>query len=226
MGEVVGNVEEKDTTYRLTRTTTFNGRVEPIWMHFSKTKDQRGMIGSFFEKRRVKSLVQSIHDNLAAQRANGGTNWDREDGECIANMKVDKMGFLQELRNAVSRKIPPSQTSRVQHFSSVREWNAFYIPVDFAQPFEVPGATPKDVIPVGSAVRLLEELKLIGEVLGAEKKMNVEKMPGFMQMKQEDVEKADQKAVHDPTFWPVFSFCILKKLACVSVEKNFPIVLA
>jgi hypothetical protein len=222
----VGNVEEKDTTYRLTRTTTFNGRVEPIWMHFSKTKDKRGMIGSFFEKRRVKSLISSIHDNLAAQRANGGTNWDREDGECIANMKVDKMGFLQELRSAVGRKIPPSQMARVEHFTRVREWNAFFLPVDFAQPFDVPGAIAKEVIPVGSSVRLLEELQLIGEILGAGKKMNVEKMPPFMQMKQEDVEKADQKAVHDPTFWPVFSFCILKKLADLSVQHNLPIVLA
>ena len=222
----MGNVEEKDTTYRLTRTTTFNGRVEPIWMHFSKTKGKRGMLGSFFEKRRVKALISAIHDNLAAQRANGGTNWDREDGECIANMKVDKMGFLQELRNAVSRKIPSSQMSRVEHFTRVREWNAFFIPIDFALPFDIPGANAKEVIPVGSSVRLLQELALIGEVLGAGKKMNVQKMPGFMQMKAEDVEKADQKAVHDATFWPVFSFCILKKLADLSVEKNLPIVLA
>lgn len=222
----MGNVEEKDTTYRLVRTATFNGRVEPVWMHFSKTKDQRGMIGSFFEKRRVKALIQSIHDNLAAQRADGGTNWDREDGECVANMKVDKMGFLQELRNTVSRRVPSSQLSRVSHFTGVREWNAFYVPVDFSTPFDVPGATAKEVIPVGSSVRLLEELKLIGQLLGAERKMNVDKMPPFMQMKQEDVEKADQKAVHDPSFWPVFSFCILKKLAGLSVETNLPIVFA
>jgi hypothetical protein len=216
----MGNVEKKDTTYSLSRSTAFNARVEPIWMHFSKTKNQRGMIGSFFEKRRVKSVIASIHDGLRLQKAADGGNWDREDGECAANIKVPKMGFFQELRDALRRKLQTSQQSRVEHFTRVREWNALYIPVDFSLPFEASG------VPIGSAVRLQEELKYIGQLLGLPRHMNAERMPPFMQMKIEDIAKADEKAASDRYFWPSFSFCILKKLADVSIEKNLPIVFA
>ncbi len=223
----MGNVgeKEKDTTYRLTRTTGFNARVEPIWMHFDKTKDQRGMLGSFLEKRRVKGIISAIHDHLAAQRA-AASDWDRDEGECVGNMKIAKMGLLQELRDAVGRRIPPRKMPQIEHFTRVRESNSFCIPVDFPQPFEVPGATSKEVIPICSSVRLAKELELVGEMLGVARKMNPAKMVPFMLMKEDDVAKADQKALSDVTFWPSFTFCILKKLADLSVEKNLPIVFA
>lgn len=221
----MGNVEEKDTTYRLTRSTSFNARVEPIWMHFRKTQDRRGMIGSFLEKRRVKSLITAIHDGLAAQGI-VPSGWDREEGECACNMKVDKMGLLQDLRSMVGKKMSKSRLPEIRHFAHVREWQSFCVPVDFARPFDVPGLRSRDVIPIGSSVRLQQELQVIGDVLRVGKKLNADKMVPFLQMKEADVLKAETKAQSDPSFWPVFSFCILKKLADVSVERGLPIVFA
>jgi hypothetical protein len=215
--------EKGDTTYRLVRSSSFNGRVEPIWMHFRKTQDRRSMIGSFLEKRRVKTLVSQIKEALQGQGA-PQVAWDREEGECVASLKVARMGLFFELRQLATRKIPASRHERIPHFLRVRESNAYSIPVDFAEPFEVGGPESRDRVPIVSSVRLQKELDWLGDTLQIGRKMKVDKMVAFMRVEEPDVAKADSK--HDPTFWSSFGFTCLKKLADLSVEHTLPIVFA
>jgi hypothetical protein len=206
------------------RFSGFQARVEPIWQAYKLLKPKLGFFERFRERRAIRRRVQAIRTQLA--RAGAETSappWDRAEGECVCNLRVGKLGLLQDLREHVSKHLNQSAQEKIPHFLRHREWNAYYLPVDFDPPFSVRGEG-RDLIPVGSSVRLRDELGAIDQIFRFGEMVSPEKLAPHVKVSESDIIKFDTTNDENPEFWICFGFSLLQKLCAESVKHTLPIV--
>ena len=170
----------------------------------------------------MKKLVGRINDHLKAIGAdlNG---WDTPQGKCIVNLRVEKFGVLEDLR-AFVRESDGGLARKCGHLLNGRERNAYALPVDFEQPFLLD--QDGDRVPVGSAIRLKEELAAIEKTLHVSDSLSPDKMVSFLHASETDISRYESKVLTDPLFWTKFGFVLLSKLVRSSVESGLPITFA
>lgn len=200
----------------------FQARVEPIWLAYRLAKPKLSLFGRLRERRAVRRRIHAIRAHLAEIGAPPSA-WDREEGECVCNLRVGKLGLLQELRERVSRQLDPPARDQIPHFLRHREWNAYYLPVDFAHPFSIRGKG-RDLIPIGSSVRLRDELGALDRIFRFSEMVSQDKLAPHIRVSESDIIKFDTTNDENPDFWICFGFSLLQKLCAESVKHGLPIV--
>ncbi|HLG43235.1 MAG TPA: hypothetical protein VI643_07705 [Planctomycetota bacterium] len=200
----------------------FVARVEPIWQQLKLKKTKLGFFEYWGERRRIKRRIAQIRKQLKDMGVTGG-NWDRADGECMCNLRVGKMGLLQDLRERVSKDLSASAREKLPHFLRHREWNAYYLPVEFPQPFSIHG-DGRDLVPVGSSPELRDELGALDEIFRFGEMVSPEKLAPQLKVSESDIIKFDTTNDENPEFWICFGFSLLKKLCDESIKHALPIV--
>ena len=99
------------------------------------------------------------------------------------------------------------------------------LPVDFAQPFAVPGEDGEKRLSIASAPRLKEELEILNETLHVEDNFRMKKMVDYLDATQEDILKFET-TFDDDLFWTHFCFILMRKLVLRSEESGCPILFA
>lgn len=219
----MGEDKPSDSTiYRLAKGTGFNARVEPITHNVTRLRKELGWIQYMKERSRVKKLVSRINDHLKSTGIDPG-GWDTSQGKCIVNLRVEKLGVLEDLRGFV-REDDGGLARRCGHLLNGRERNAYAIPVDFEQPFLLD--QDGDRVPVGSSIRLKAELEGIEKTLHVADSLSPDKMVSFLHASETDISRYESKVLTDPLFWTKFGFVLLSKLVRSSVESGLPITFA
>lgn len=209
--------------FRMTRSSGFDGRVMPIWHDLRVFRRKMGLLERLREKSRLRRLVQAINAALAA-RGSDSLQWDREDGDCVCHLHVERVGLLEDLRRFAHEGLPSGKARHLPHLLSGRDKHALYLPADFPTPFLVHDGTQD--IPVGSAPNLLAELATLDKFLHVESELTLPAEANRVVASQEVVQKFDSKAMYDPLFWAKFGYLVLKKLATSAVEHRLPAILS
>lgn len=211
--------------YRTTRETGFSARVEPIWRNVAQVRKQLGFLGHRKERNRIKRLVTAINDSLATAGVDAA-GWDREEGECICHLRVERLGFLEDLRRFAREGLPTNVGRTLLHLLGSREKHALYLPADLERPLLVSdGATD---VPAGSSMRLAQELAVIDKYLQVEREFALARMAkaNFINASEKDLTSLESKAMFDPLFWAKFGYVVMKKLTEASIESKLPIILS
>lgn len=213
------------------RKMLFDARVQPFWLWHRNPRKILGLFDAEYKKRRrYEAIVRAIGQGLQEQGIDPA-GWDQRDGECVCNLKVDRLGVLQDLRMFAGELDQKSTTdiyegkvdSRFVHLIRNRDRDAFYLPIDFPEPMLILEHETREYLPVGSAVRLQRELDLLNREIRIEKTFKLKGMVDFFQAGDEEIRQFDLRFGNDPQFWMKFSFVLLQKLAKKSVECGFPI---
>jgi hypothetical protein len=209
-----------DTTIRYVNNLDFNARVEPIWHNIKKLRPKLGFIGYFKERFRVKRLVKAVNEGLQKQGVDPA-GWDRREGDCVCNMRIEKLGAIHDLRNYARERLP---SSPLPHLLQHRDRNAIYLPLEFTQPFRISDKGRNTA--VGSAVNLHKELQAVEALLRAQETLDPQKMVPFMHADSKAIDMYESKMAHDPMFWAKFGYVVLKKLTDMSAKTQLPIIFA
>lgn len=210
---------------------SFDARVQPFWLPLKDRTHPLGFFESWKRKRHLTTILRAINAALQTQSV-GAANWDQSPGECLCNLRVDRMGVLQDLRTFAARQDDQSATevfngnaeSRFRHLIKNRDRSSFYIPIDFAEPFMIHDPETRDLVPVGSSVRLRRELTLLNKDLKVEETFQIKKMVDFLQATAQDIARYEVSFANDPLFWVKFGYVLLDKLAQKSIQSRLPIV--
>lgn len=208
----------------------FDARVEPFWGWMTSQRKELGFFGTWKRKRRMQGIVRAITVSLAEQGVDA-PDWDKAEGSTVCNLRMDRLGVLQDLRVMAASLDKQSATeiylgqadSRFVHLIKNRDRDSYYLPIDFPEPLMVLEAETKEFLPVGSSVRLMRELAELDKVLRIEKTFQVKKMVDFFQAGEPEIIQFDKRYGHDPQFWLKFGFVMLQKLAKKSVESGLPV---
>jgi hypothetical protein len=210
----------------------FDARVEPIWFRLLKTKKSCSPADFAEKKKAIDRTIALANASIRGQGAEPG-NWDTVEGECVANIRIDRLAALHDLR-VQAAKIEGSSPqavaegkagSRFAHLIKGRDRFSYYLPVDFPAPFEIElkeGGGGK--VPIGSSVRLSAELAELNRALKAEGTFKIANMVDFLEASAEDMAKYEAHFNIGGAFWAKFGFVILSKLARKSIEHNMPII--
>lgn len=207
----------------------FDARVEPFWLW--RKKNNLGFFAAWKKKRRMQAIVRAIREGLAAQDVEAG-DWDQGDGEVVCNLRMDRLGVLQDLRLYAAGLEKKSATeiyqgesdSRFAHLIKNRDRDAYYLPIDFPDPLLVLEHETKEFLPVGSAPRLLRELAELNKELRMEKTWKLKAMVDFFQAGEGEIRQFELRFGNDPNFWMKFGFVMLQKLAKKCVETKLPVI--
>lgn len=200
----------------------FQARVEPIWLAYRLAKPKLGFWERIRERRAVRRRIRAIRARLAEVGA-PASGWDRAEGECVCNLRVSKLGLLQDLREYVSRHLNQPARNQIPHFLRHREWNAYYVPVDFEQPFSIRGEG-RDLIPIGSSIRLQDELGALDQIFRFGEMVSPDTLAPHVTVSESDIIRFDTTNEEHPEFWLCFGFSLLRKLCAESVKHGLPIV--
>lgn len=211
----------------------FDARVEGFWQPLKDPRHPLGFFESWRKKRRLTALLRTLNAGIAAQEAAPGA-WDQKQADPICNLRIDRLGVLQDLRTFAAHQDNQSATevfegaaeSRFLHLIKNRDRTSYYVPVDFAEPLMIHDPDTHEMIPVGSGPRLLRELALLNKTLRVQETFQIKKMVDFLQATSKDLARYEANFAHDPLFWVKFGFILLDKLARKSAESGLPIVFA
>ena len=210
-----------DTTiFRILSPMPFNARVEPMWHNVDRIKRKLNLIQWVKERGRVRRIVELVNDGLRGQGLSPD-GWDKGDGSCMCNLRLDRRGVLQDLQ-AYARDCFPD--SNIAHLYVARDKNAFYLPIDFPMPIFVKDG--KHDVPVGSAIRLRDEMEILKPALQSDEFLDSKKMVAYFHASQKEVAKLETKAQYDPQFWAKFGAVLLSKLLDASLDNKMPIIFA
>ena len=182
----------------------------------------------FFERRRergrLQRIVKSINLQVVGQKANPD-GWESQDGGCICNLRVAKMGLVRELKSWIGtgHETAPSEWP---HLHALRDRPCMLVPRIFGAPISVDPGGGEEAIPVASAVRVRAELGEINDRFRIDETFALKKMVDFLDATERDISIYESKLGTSEGFWAKFSYVLLKKLVDVSVEKNLPVLLA
>lgn len=219
-----GEPKPSDSTiYRLAKGTGFNARVEPIWHNLSRIRKTIGWIQYVRDKSKLKKLIGRVSEHFKEINV-AADGWDTTQGKCVVNLRVEKLGVLEDLRTFVKQDSSGRLAAKAGHLLNHRERNAYYLPVDFEKPFVVD--QDGDKIPFGSSVRLRQELEAIDQVLCSSDSLAADKMVNYLHASETDISRFESKVLMDPLFWTKFGYVLLMKLARSSAESGLPIIFA
>ncbi|OHB74734.1 MAG: hypothetical protein A2Z34_05350 [Planctomycetes bacterium RBG_16_59_8] len=199
-------------------TTGLDARVEPLGNVLDRAKESLGLLGSFREKRRWKKIVEKINERIRAMTGGSAILRDDRRGEPVCHLKIARPEMFEALKAFAGTK------GSFRQLAGIREEGSWYLPVDFAEPFGVEGAGDGETLPVGSAVRLRDELVALNKFLRVEESFALKNMVDFMDAGEAEIAKFEKRLNADGDFWLKFGFVTLKKLADRSVEHRYPIV--
>ncbi len=207
----------------------FDARVEPFWSW--QSRKTLGFFAAWKKKRRLQAVVRAIRDGLAAQGIDAGA-WDQGDGKVVCNLRMDRLGVLQDLRlfaaglekKSASEIYQGEADSRFVHLIKNRDRDAYYLPIEFPEPIMVLEHETREFLPVGSAPRLVRELTELNRELRIEKTWKLKAMVDFFQAGDAEIRQFELRFGHDPNFWIKFGFVLLQKLAKKSVETGLPVI--
>lgn len=208
----------------------FDARVEPFLFSTEKTRKELG----FFKYRREKSRViravetirRAIDQNLTTEFP-----WARLDGERVCNMRIAKLGVLQDLKdyaakldNTTLQQIKKEGApTRFLHLVQTSEQHGYILPENFPKPLLIQLRDVRGPFPVLSSYRLQAELSEINKSLNVEKTFKIKKMPQFMEAKDEDIAHFEANFNVRGDFWIKFGFLVITKLTEQSIEHKLPV---
>jgi hypothetical protein len=209
----------------------FDARVQPFWHALRDKENPLGFFEGWRRKRHLTALLRSVNAAVQAQGVEPGA-WDAKDGECVCNLRVDRLGVLQDLRTFAAQEDNQSATevfngnaeSRFLHLIKNRDRASYYIPVDFAEPLMIHDAETREMVPVGSSLRLQRELGLLNKTLRVQETFQIKKMVDYLQATSKDISRYERNFANDPLFWVKFGYILLDKLVRKSVEAGLPII--
>lgn len=200
----------------------FEATVESLDNRFVESKGLLGFFRSFKQKMAMKSFVTAIEDELRKQSVQPN-NWLKRGIKPVCKIRIEKIGVLTDLKTYIQTHFKEKAHEQFKHLLFGREWNCYFIPLDFKQPIALRAVKKGDVIPVGSSVALMNELKKLDKMIGTESDKNSGKGT-FINVSEAEILKYETTSSYDPRFWLKFGYTILTKLAATSVEHHLPII--
>jgi hypothetical protein len=210
--------------FRTASNVGFNARVEPVYHSLEQLRPKLG----FFEHRRRRKRLERLLDLAAEQLARQGADgrsWIGAGGTCVCNLRVARLGFLNELRKYAVRKGGAEAADRFPHLLRHRDRNSYYLPVRFPQPFTLE-AEGGDTVPFGSATELAEELADLNTALKVESSFRMTQMVDFLDATPKDISAYESTHGSEGPFWVRLGYVMLQKLARKSLEHQLPIIFA
>lgn len=207
----------------------FDVRVEPFLFSLENSRKKIGFFKYQREKLRLLRTIDMIRRALGKTQ-NTPPPWARTEGDCVCHIKVAKLGVLQELKDYAARldnvHIHAIKTggapTRFPHLIEINEQQGFIVPEDFSYPILAKLRKMSGQFPVLSSYRLQSELAEINKVLNVEKTFRIEKMPRFMETKDDDIAHFEASFNVGGDFWCKFGFLILTKVVEQSIEHKLP----
>jgi hypothetical protein len=213
------------TFYRTQQGVGFNARVEPVWHTFSQIEASLGFFDRRRERKKVEHVLDSIQSSIVGQKGNPA-GWDKTTGDCVAHLRVAKMGLVKELKNWLKIHTDGAAEAKWPHLHVLRDRPCLMVPVPFARPFPADAGGGEEPIPVASSVSVREELAAINKSFRIDETFAIRKMVEYMDATERDISIYEQRLGSQDGFWPKFSYVLIKKLADVSVDKKLPAIFA
>ncbi|MBI3272223.1 MAG: hypothetical protein HYZ53_24745 [Planctomycetes bacterium] len=209
----------------------FDARVQPYWYPLHDRQHPLGFFGGWKRKRQLTTLLHAINGAIRRQAVEPA-DWAAKESDCVCNLRIDRLGVLQDLRTFAAQQDNQSATeiysgsaeSRFTHLIKNRDRRSYYVPVDFPEPIMIHDADTRDLLPIGSSVRLLRELLTLNKILRVQDTFQIRKMVDFLQATAKDISRYETTYANDPLFWVKFGYILLDKLARQSVDGGLPIV--
>lgn len=211
----------------------FDARVEPFWAELNENRPGHSTLELWRQKRRLTRILKSIRTELAAQGVELPADWDKVEGTMICHIRIDKLGVFQELRQYANEVQNPSQPDLLEnrfepnsflHVLRHRERQAYYLPIDFPDPFNVQPETGADLIPVASSVRVMEELGRMNKELKVETSFKIRGMKDFVEATEANIAQFESSFNSADRFWVKFGFLVLQRLAAQGVKHRLPVI--
>lgn len=200
----------------------FEATVESLDNKLVDSKGLLGVFGSFKQKMAMKSFVTAVEEELKKQSVHPN-NWLKRGVPPVCKIRIEKIGVLTDLKTYIQTHFKEKAHEQFKHFLFSREWNCYFIPVDFKTPIALRAVKKGDVIPVGSSVALMNELKQLDKMVGHDPEKNSGKGT-FINVSETEIMKYETTSSYDPKFWLKFAYTLLTKLASTSVEHHLPII--
>lgn len=220
-----GPVKPETTFYRTQQGVGFNARVEPVWHTFSQIEATLGFFDRRRERKKVERVIEAINTAVIGQKGNPA-GWEKTAGDCVAHLRVAKMGLVRELKTWLKVGLDGQAEGRWPHLHVLRDRPCLMVPVRFSVPLSVDQGTGEEPLPVASAPWVLEELTAINKKFRIDDTFALKKMVDFMDATDRDIAIYEQRLGSQDGFWPKFAYVLIKKLADVSVSKGFPAIFA
>lgn len=222
------NRNVKDSTlYRIARDVGFNARVEPIWYSYGRLRARMGFFERWREKRRIRKLLSAVGTELRARGANPN-GWEDRPGECVCNLRVARAGLVAELQNYLRDRLSPEEFAPWKHLMAQRDRNAYILPVDFADPFDLPSKEGPGPTGFTSARRVAANLVEVNRALRIDETFALAKAKkvDYMDATERDISAYESRFGTMEGFWAKFAYVLLKKLSETAIEKKLPVIFA
>src|SRR6185295_8639251 len=158
-----GAGQKPDTTfYRTQQGVGFNARVEPVWHTYSQIETSLGFFDRRRERKKVEHVLDSIQSAIVGQKGNPA-GWDKTTGDCVAHLRVAKMGLVKELKNWLKVHTDGTAEANWPHLHVLRDRPCLMVPVPFTRPFPADPGGGEEPIPVASSVSVRDELAAINK---------------------------------------------------------------
>lgn len=215
---------DDSTLFRTASNVGFNARVEPMLHALECLRPKLGFFEYRRRRKKLQGLVEGIDGQLARQGA-GGMAWASAAGGCVCNLRVARLGLLNDLRKFAAREAGPDGADRFPHLIRHRDRNAYYLPVRFSQPFTLE-PEPGDTVPIGSVPVLAEEMAELNRQLRVESTFRLTQMVDFLDATPADINQYESKHGTAGPFWVKLGYVMLQKLVRKSLESSLPIIFA
>ena len=225
MAQIGAGQKPETTFYRTQQGVGFNARVEPVWHVYSQIEASLGFFERRRERKKVEHVVEAVNSKIVGQKGNPGA-WDKMPGDCVAHLRVAKMGLVKELKNWLKIGLDGKAEGRWPHLHVLRDRPCLMVPVPFTHPFTADPGGGEEGLPVASADGVREELAAINKHFRIDETFALKKMVDYMDATERDIAIYEQRLGSQEGFWPKFAYVLIKKLADVSVEKKLPAIFA
>ncbi len=218
----------KDSTlYRIARDIGFNARVEPIWYSYSRLRARMGFFERWREKRRIRKLLSAVRSELQGRGANPN-GWEDRPGECVCNLRVARAGLVAELQSYLRDRLTAEEIAPWKHLMTQRDRNAYILPLDFAEPFDLPSKEGPGPTGFTSARLVAADLVEVNKILRIDETFALAKAKkvDYMDATERDISAYESRFGTMEGFWAKFAYVLLKKLAETAVEKKLPVIFA
>ncbi|MDP7033723.1 MAG: hypothetical protein QF752_04445 [Planctomycetota bacterium] len=210
----------------------FHAAVQPYLCLSADEQEERGVDAARNLIRQRTDVLQEIKKIGKKEFGSDHVGAEKE-GDCFCRYIVDRVDLLDDLQDfAVSSEGLEAEAvcsgkvqSRFNHLVMIQSNSGFYLPNYFFFPTWV--RSRKQVYPifVGSAPRLLEELAIVDEALGASKTTQLARMPDFLRADRDQIEDYEYSFGSEDHFWERFAFSLLRRLAQIGVQQNMPVII-
>lgn len=199
----------------------FELRVEPIWLEYREREPRTGFFERRRAKQRVREMVRSANDWLAATRVDPGA-WHRPEGERVAHLRVARMGLVRLLKRHIEASARPCALGECPHLAALRDRGCLILPPDFRLPFPLSPGKKGRPLWVLSAPRLRAEITRLKDVLRVGESAGLPGQADFVDAKEEEIRAREDRGDTDDAFWARFTAALLVKAVDRSVSHELP----